>query len=1018
MKKILSIFVYLVVLYNLAQAQSIKGVINRYTRVMVADTCSAKLTVKEINDFQVGEKVLIIQMNGASMQQRNNASFGDIIDLRNTGKYEINEIDSMAGKEVYLKYSLTASYAVELGFVQMVSFPTYIDVVISDTLKALPWDGEIGGILAFDAQSITMNAPIDVSGLGFRGGTVKSYKDCEWFDNVGDQYYDINSTNNSNGGRKGEGIALIIAGKECGKGPQTNGGGGGNNHKIGGGGGGHMTPGGRGGINDWKAIGGCNGDDPGIGGKPILGCPDCIFFGGGGGSGHNKEGSDSKGGNGGGVVIIKAKRIIGNGKKIMANGTNANTSEGDGGGGGGAGGTIIVLSEQYSSTLNLEAKGGNGGNAKGILTYNFGPGGGGSGGRIIVLNNTSSVTSMVTGGLPGRNLSSNNSQGATTGELGHIQTANFNLNIANKTLNRTFGITVQPKPELVCEGKNTKFTVSATGLSLVYQWEINKDDGKGFIPLSNDTVYSGVNDATLSIKNANVSLNPYSYRCAVSSNCATIKPIYSNEVDVDVKQEPLAIFSYSIAANTVTFTNGSANANKNIWTFGDGKLDSIVNPVHEYPRLGVYNVKLSISNECGAKEYSQVINLYKKPSAGFTANSSDFCNPANVQFRDSSSNNVVEYLWSFPGGTPSVSTAQHPRVSYNTPGDYDVTMIVINPAGSDTMIRRNFVHVTGKPTSKFSYTISGVNVTFTNQSKDATDYTWDFGDGGTSNLVSPQYTFKSAGTYAVKLTSRNSCDSSIEIKILNIFGSVQAVVSVDQTKGCSPFTVQYNAQNIGDATSVNWTFPGGSPAVSTLPNPRVTYNLPGTYNVTLSVVKPTGTFTTRLDTFIKAVQPPRALFEFVSNKDTVRVTNRSSFSIKYKWDFGDGTTSLLPSPPPHTYKQNGNYNITLLAENEYCGSATSRQVPIFFTAVKDLTTEGGVTITPNPTNGMIYMSFKDIPTVDYNLIVLRPDGQVLKTVKLNRESLQELSVNELSNGVYILQFTHQNYRFIRKVVKI
>jgi PKD repeat protein len=53
------------------------------------------------------------------------------------------------------------------------------------------------------------------------------------------------------------------------------------------------------------------------------------------------------------------------------------------------------------------------------------------------------------------------------------------------------------------------------------------------------------------------------------------------------------------------------------------------------------------------------------------------------------------------------------------------------------------------------------------------------------------------------------------------------------TSGCSPLTVNYTDLSTG-ATSWNWSFPGGTPATSTLQNPSVVYNTAGTWDVTLN----------------------------------------------------------------------------------------------------------------------------------------------------------------------------------------
>lgn len=59
------------------------------------------------------------------------------------------------------------------------------------------------------------------------------------------------------------------------------------------------------------------------------------------------------------------------------------------------------------------------------------------------------------------------------------------------------------------------------------------------------------------------------------------------------------------------------------------------------------------------------------------------------------------------------------------------------------------------PHADFSYSVSGKNVSFTNESRsdvDTTlDYHWEFGDGNTSKLKNPVHVYSSNGTYPVRL---------------------------------------------------------------------------------------------------------------------------------------------------------------------------------------------------------------------------------------------------------------------------
>jgi PKD repeat protein len=56
-----------------------------------------------------------------------------------------------------------------------------------------------------------------------------------------------------------------------------------------------------------------------------------------------------------------------------------------------------------------------------------------------------------------------------------------------------------------------------------------------------------------------------------------------------------------------------------------------------------------------------------------------------------------------------------------------------------------------KPTPDFTYEVNNLSVTFTNTSKAATTYSWDFGDSQTATEASPSHTFADYGTYTVTL---------------------------------------------------------------------------------------------------------------------------------------------------------------------------------------------------------------------------------------------------------------------------
>jgi hypothetical protein len=75
-------------------------------------------------------------------------------------------------------------------------------------------------------------------------------------------------------------------------------------------------------------------------------------------------------------------------------------------------------------------------------------------------------------------------------------------------------VSVQPPNRTITDGNNTTFTITATGTTPTYQWQV--DTGSGFVNLSNGAPYSNVTTATMTITAATISMNGYLYRCVVS----------------------------------------------------------------------------------------------------------------------------------------------------------------------------------------------------------------------------------------------------------------------------------------------------------------------------------------------------------------------------------------------------------------------------------------------------------------------------------------------------------------------
>ena len=429
--EIVIVFVFMLAVTH-AQNTNISGVINDYTSVSAVSGNS--LMVGSSSGFSVGDRVLIIQMQGASINESNSTAFGDIVSLNNAGNYEFATICAIPNSNEILAKYIQLSYDPS-GIVQLVRVPVYDSATTTGIVTATPWDGAIGGILAFECTgTFTMNDDIYLKGVGLHGGVITtSTYSCSWIFPTSAYHYDVTG---GRGAKKGEGIASYIPGKTGGRGAQFNGGGGGNDHNSGGGGGGNAGAGGIGGHRIGATAFTCSGIYPGVGGNSLSysNVDNRIFFGGGGGAGHeNNLGLGTAGCNGGGIVIIRAQNFVAQGQTINVDGGTTPANAYDGAGGGGAGGTVLLDVGQYTGQLVINANGTDGGRVDNSGPSNCnGPGGGGGGGLLwinqsalpggIVLNNSGGQPGITVSIGTQTNCTVNSTNYATPGSAGAMLT--------------------------------------------------------------------------------------------------------------------------------------------------------------------------------------------------------------------------------------------------------------------------------------------------------------------------------------------------------------------------------------------------------------------------------------------------------------------------------------------------------------------------------------------------------------------------------------------------------------------
>jgi PKD repeat protein len=308
------------------------------------------------------------------------------------------------------------------------------------------------------------------------------------------------------------------------------------------------------------------------------------------------------------------------------------------------------------------------------------------------------------------------------------------------------------------------------------------------------------------------------------------------------------------------------------------------------------------------------------PTANFSYNTSLTCAPVSVQFSDQSVGSTSR-IWSFPGGTPSSSTAASPTVTYPSSGQYQVTLQAINNFGTNNITQPVTVNAIPLPSPNFIFNVNANdnNVQFTYTGTSVTSYSWDFGDGSAiSNLPNPQHTYTQNGTFNVTLHVTNACGTNSITFPVTISVLPRANFTSNQNTGCQPLTVNFS--NLSEnAAFYQWTFPGGNPATSNDFNPTVLYSTPGTFAVVLEAFNDAGSaIETKVD-YITVSPLPVADFIVNINGSNASFVFQGGFQNSISWNFGDGTSQNGTINPVHQYAVNGTYNVTLTVSN-LCGT--------------------------------------------------------------------------------------------------
>jgi PKD repeat protein len=376
--------------------------------------------------------------------------------------------------------------------------------------------------------------------------------------------------------------------------------------------------------------------------------------------------------------------------------------------------------------------------------------------------------------------------------------------------------------------------------------------------------------------------------------------------------------------------------------------------VHTFNSTDDYTVALTVYNQQCANTYSKVIKVGTRPSFAISAQAPLNCQGLPINFSASlSSAGSITYNWNFGDGT--TDTVSAPVKIFTESGTYSVILNLQTSNGCDAADTISFTAKRApKAFFRFDKACKDEPVTFSNLSTangipgGITSYLWEFGsvnlETSTDKDPMPFLYNEPPGTKTVKLTVRTAedCPNSYSVQI-PIGPKIAANYRKDA--GCigTPFRF-YDITTSGNDPIISWDWSIGGLNYNTK-NPIVEFDQKGTYDVHLKVTSQSGCVDeVNRSADFTVLDQATADFSFTStfNPPSYRVVftqlPEPNPSYDYLWDFGDTSTSTAANPPPHFYKNEGNYIVKLKAvrSGTICSTEVQKVVNVITNPVQGI----------------------------------------------------------------------------------
>jgi PKD repeat protein len=201
-----------------------------------------------------------------------------------------------------------------------------------------------------------------------------------------------------------------------------------------------------------------------------------------------------------------------------------------------------------------------------------------------------------------------------------------------------------------------------------------------------------------------------------------------------------------------------------VWDFGDGATSTLKNPIHQYQTPDSVIVTLTVTDDMEVSSTTtRTIIIFPaiRPEADFSILIEVGTINDIFEFYDESSDadgSILSWEWDFGDG--DTSSRMNPTHNFNDKGTYRVTLTVIDNDGNMDSVTKSITITNLPPNATFSASMTTAKaneeIKFTDDSIDPEGhrliYSYDFGDGSTSDASNPTHSYEEEGSYTVTLT--------------------------------------------------------------------------------------------------------------------------------------------------------------------------------------------------------------------------------------------------------------------------